>query len=313
MTEEGSKIRAYLRAVLDTQDLDTLSVGVSGSAVLSWYLNSMSCHPKVFPLPTFVALDELKPPMPFLWKDVDVFVCGRYSQSYDTFQAFMQSVMHKTSQTGYTIHEIGKHSGYSMLQEGAVLDIVEISVVGISSPITFIGCSGADNVCQAVENFDIDICQMIYIFRHDTYLAASNVKANALKGSMALTRHSLDLIACEKSGGSFGVKTLRNIKKRLMKYESRGFFHWDVHDVRNRINKRIMSMKLDLDDDETLSSDSSESERDDNDCKDSTASEKTESDEEIESDENSEGEDPQMQKKIDIGVMDTTDNPNSAY
>jgi hypothetical protein len=82
-----------------------------------------------------------------------VLVSGRHSQDHWASKAFVQGVIKRTAELGSVIGHIHVTQD-AMLLNVMVLETIDISVVGISIPITIVGWCGKDK-CVSIQNYDI--------------------------------------------------------------------------------------------------------------------------------------------------------------
>lgn len=209
---EAQNIKQFIRDAVHPRELETFTIGIAGSATLSWYLEKL--HQDLEALPTT--------PLPFAWNDIDIFVCGPHAETRVAFVAFVDSMKHRLTRKGYAVERIIEAHFYPVALGRLCMEVMELAISGIATPITIIRCVGLLNVMEAVDHFDLDVCKIIYNFRHGYYLLSSTIKQNVLHGQMDVDVRLMEYIDARYVSAS-KILMLEKSVGRIEKYRARGF------------------------------------------------------------------------------------------
>ena len=207
-------IRSLLRYVIPRECSRDNEVAIAGSAALCWFQDLWEVGP--------------------MWGvpgDVDIFVCGKNGRTKGQFSKFMNSILKK-------LRQIYRHpsavecfdSAYCF--RGLVCHISNLKIPGISLKLSFISSPGCNNVKEVVDQFDIDVCKVIYNVHHEEYEVEESVKKHIKMCKAMVT----DLTFGGSVPDRFDIYKCSKTLGRMEKYTKRGFVFINGGGIRFGIN-----------------------------------------------------------------------------
>lgn len=210
--DEGERIRQFIEDTVQPKELDTFTVGLAGSATLSWYLEALH---EEFQASAWT-------PFPFDWNDINIFVCGPHAETRIAFVAFVNGMKVRMARKGYVTEESMEPRFHTIGVGNLCTQVMRLHVRSIASPISIVRCHGALNVMEVVEHFDLDVCRIIYNFRHNSYQLSSMMKENIQRGEMEIHARLMEL-ATESHLPLSQMLMMERSVDRIDKYKARGF------------------------------------------------------------------------------------------
>ena len=205
-------IQDILRLAIDPHLTDQSKIAISGSSALFWYQDRTGKGRS----------------WPFVPNDIDIFVCG-VDEPTDFLKlvAKARQGINRSSNRAVVAEENTEQNTYA--QPGTNLLIANLYIANIHRvhpdrryKVSFVQ-SAYPTVQQTVQNFDIDVCRVIYHIHHDSFeLPDENTATHIEYGKAALTRN---LVLFERVGrpNHHEIKKACDTLRRMQKYSKRGY------------------------------------------------------------------------------------------
>jgi len=198
---EAYMCHSILRYVVPREATQSNAVAMVGSSALQWYQMERGVGPR-------------------FWgpNDRDILVCGSFGATRSAFYALMSTIVTNMIESGHRIRRKSLHWNVYVSPDKPVL-ILDIWLKGMTKAFSFIQCPECTTVQEAVEQFDIDVCKVIYHIHQDRFSMKESV------------RHHIEQSKAEVCSFVFGTGGPTNFDsirvsmtmRRMQKYSRRGF------------------------------------------------------------------------------------------
>jgi hypothetical protein len=216
-----NKIQRLLRRVIGADPLIANDVAVSGSAALYWYQRRFDIGPK--------------------WKgrphDIDVFVCGNNGRNFDRFMIHMwEEVLYNATSHGLRLqNQVIRFNTYA--HPSATIKIHDFYIVDNrdtrSRPREFVLSfieSPFNTIQEAVDGFDINVCQVIYNIAQDDFIVSNELRECIRSGTAALTC-GIEFFKESGRPSDDEIMKLHSTLDRIIKYNRRGYTFCNVSGI----------------------------------------------------------------------------------
>lgn len=202
---EARQVKSFLSCIVAPNSQQHEHVCVSGSAPLLWFLLSQPEH-------------SISPEHLFRPNDIDIFVYGDPAETHETFYDFFITLTNNIETAGYTITSRSQCFNWYVLPHQPVR-IINITVKGLKSNLSFIQCPEDNTPQEIVDRFDMDIVQVIYDIERQSIVIADDIRRNILKRQATVK----DFVFDHHFPFDRDHKMYAATSSRMFKYIKRGF------------------------------------------------------------------------------------------
>jgi hypothetical protein len=209
---DTNQILHLMKVILPPYVSKNNEVALLGSAALALFQEEHRCGP--------------------MWgcpSDYDFFVAGSHGRNQETFLAFVEYCVQRIRELGYTV--LHRESYLVYARNGAKIVVSDISLGEVTGKISFVQSPGCKTVQEVAEQFDVDVCKVIYNIDEETVTCDKEVHMHihhgvALVSDFALSGDSNLSAVTEES-----IKQLNRVFARILKYQDRGFSFLNVKKI----------------------------------------------------------------------------------
>ena len=152
-------------------------------------------------------------------KDIDIFVIGEAAIDEENFHNFVNAAVDRLKDSGHYIRKI-KARRWNYTNAGMWMWLVDVYVRGMKQYLSFIQKSGLYNIQHVIDDFDINVVQVVYDIQKDKATASYEV-ANAIRTKTARVVRPFVFLTTvpDVNEEAYLCRTLH----RIQKYNNRGY------------------------------------------------------------------------------------------